>query len=294
MITIDTITHTLFGVGIYKSINKEKMSKKEKYALLFTSIGASQIPDIDFISQFWDTEGLYQMWHRGITHSIFLVPIWALLFYLISRYIFRIKGVQSYFVALISVFIHNTSDVFNAWGTGYLEPFSSVRLSLGTVPIIDFVIWLIFLLVFLASKVYPKVKTYSLFRIGWVLITLHIGIQSLQGYVLYEQYKASYQDIALSPSFIPWNFTIVGKNNHTVDIINDSLLTKADLVERIQSNKEVDLDRLFEMNPAAKTLYNWAPFVVVVDDEERVGIFDPRFYRNGESFLAEYLEKNSK
>lgn len=291
---MDTITHTLFGFGIYKSVNKENMRKKEKNVLLFTSIGASQIPDIDIISKFWDTEGLYQMWHRGITHSVFMVPIWALLFYLISRYIFKIKGPQSYVVALISVFIHNTSDVFNAWGTGYLEPFSAVRLSLGTVPIIDFVIWFTFLIVFFASKVYRTVKTHSLYRIGWVLITLHIAIQSIQGYVVYEQYKGTYEEIALTPSFIPWNFTIVGKSEHTVDIINDSLLTKAELVERLQSNKEIDLDTLFAENPAAKTLYNWAPFVVVVDDQERIGIFDPRFYRNGDSFLAEYIEKNTE
>ncbi|MEK5382265.1 metal-dependent hydrolase [Niallia sp. FSL W8-0635] len=288
---MDTITHTLFGVGIYQGINKEKMSKKEKYALLVTSIGASQIPDIDVISQLWDTTGQYQMWHRGITHSIFLAPIWALFFYIINRYIFKIKGVQSYFIALLAVFIHNTSDVFNAWGTGYLEPFSTVRLTFGTVPIVDLVIWFIFLLTFIATKVYPKVKTHVLFRIGWVLIVLHIAIQSIQGSILYNNYKTDYQDLALSASFIPWHFTIVGKNDNTIDLINDSLLTKAEFVDRLTSSDEVNLDHLFAENPAAATLYRWSPFVVVVDDDNRIGIYDPRFYRNGESFLGEYLDK---
>ncbi|WP_312093088.1 metal-dependent hydrolase [Niallia sp.] len=288
---MDTITHTLFGFGIYQSVNKEKMSKKEKYALLITSIGASQIPDIDVISQFWDTTGQYQMWHRGITHSIFLAPIWALLFYIINRFIFKIKGFQSYFIALLAVFIHNTSDVFNAWGTGYLEPFSAVRLTFGTVPIVDLVIWFIFLLSFVASKVYPKVQTYLLFRIGWILIVLHIAVQSIQGSILYKKYKLDYQELALSASFIPWHYTIIGKNDDTIDIINDSLLTKAEFVERITSNNEVDLDLLFAENPAAATLYQWSPFVVVVDEKKRIGIYDPRFYRNGESFLGEYLDK---
>ncbi|WP_342665000.1 metal-dependent hydrolase [Shimazuella kribbensis] len=160
---MDTITHTLFGLGIYNGMNKEEMSRKTKYALLFTTIGASQIPDIDVISQLWDTAGQYQMWHRGITHSIFLVPIWALLFSLINRFIFGIKGMLSFFAALISVFIHNTSDLFNAWGTGYLEPFSSVRITLGTIPIVDFVIWFIFLMTFIITKVYPKENHISSF-----------------------------------------------------------------------------------------------------------------------------------
>ncbi|MEQ2468315.1 metal-dependent hydrolase [Niallia sp. HCP3S3_B10] len=288
---MDTITHTLFGVGIYQSVNKEQMSKKEKYALLLTSIGASQIPDIDVISQLWDTTGQYQMWHRGITHSVFLAPIWALLFYIINRYIFKIKGIQSFFIALLAVFIHNTSDVFNAWGTGYLEPFSTVRLTFGTIPIVDLVIWFIFLLAFVATKIYPKVKTHLLFRIGWILIVLHIALQSIQGSILYKYYQEDYQDLALSASFIPWHFTIVGKNGDTVDIINDSLLSNAEFVERITSSNNVDLDLLFAENPAAATLYQWSPFVVVVEDNNRIGIYDPRFYRNGESFLGEYLEK---
>lgn len=288
---MDTITHTLFGVGIYQSVNKEKMNKQQKYALLITSIGASQIPDIDVISQLWDTTGQYQMWHRGITHSIFLAPLWALFFYIINRFVFKIKGIQSYFIALLAVFIHNTSDVFNAWGTGYLEPFSSVRLTFGTVPIVDLVIWFIFLLTFFGSKLYPKVKTHVLFRIGWVLIVLHIAIQSIQGSILYKNYKTDYQDLALSASFVPWHFTVIGKNDNTIDIINDSLLTKADFVERITSSNEADLNLLFAENPAAATLYKWSPFVVVVDDNNRIGIYDPRFYRNGDSFLGEYWDK---
>jgi inner membrane protein len=288
---MDTITHTLFGFGIYQSVNKEKMSKKEKYALLLTSIGASQIPDIDVISQLWDITGQYQMWHRGITHSIFLAPIWALFFYIINRFIFKIKGIQSYFIALLAVFIHNTSDVFNAWGTGYFEPFSAVRLTFGTVPIVDLVIWFIFLLAFVASKIYPKVQTHLLFRIGWILIVLHIAVQSIQGSILYNNYKSDYQELALSARFIPWHFTIIGKNDDTIDIVNDSLLSKAEFVERITSSNNADLDLLFAENPAAATLYKWSPFVVVVDDNNRIGIYDPRFYRNGESFLGEYWDK---
>lgn len=120
---------------------------------------------------------------------------------------------------------------------------------------------------------------------------LHIAIQSIQGSILYNNYKTDYQDLALSASFIPWHFTIVGKNDNTIDLINDSLLTKAEFVDRLTSSDEVNLDHLFAENPAAATLYRWSPFVVVVDDDNRIGIYDPRFYRNGESFLGEYLDK---
>lgn len=291
---MDSITHTLFGIGIYKAINKENLSKKEKQALLFTAIGGSQIPDIDVISQLWDTTGQYQMWHRGITHSIFLVPVWALMFSLLNRFLFGTSMFRFFLVALLAVFIHDTSDIFNAWGTGYLEPFTSKRLTFGTVSIIDFVIWFIFLLSFIMAKKRPNLKEFKVFRIAWLLIGLHILIQSIQGYVVYQQYESQYDQVALSASFVPWKFSVIGKSQGSVEIINDSLLTEAELVTRLESSDESNLDDLFEKNPKAKTLYQWSPFVVVVDNDDQLGIYDPRFYRNGQSFLFEYMEKQDK
>ncbi|MFC3885388.1 metal-dependent hydrolase [Bacillus songklensis] len=290
---MDTITHTLFGLGIYKAINKENMSKREKQTLLFTAIGASQIPDIDVISQLWDTSGQYQMWHRGITHSLFLVPVWALLFFILNFFIFRLKSWRFFWIALLAVFIHDTSDVFNAWGTGYLEPFSNARLTFGTIPIIDFVIWFIFLLAFILSKK-GSYKESSIYRISWIMIALHIIIQSIQGYALYKQYEPRYEQLALSASFLPWNYSVIGKDENTVDIIQDSLLTQKHLMYKLQSSDNSNLKKLFKQNPKAQTLYKWSPFVVVVDNEERLGIYDPRFYRKGQSFLFEFIEKTQK
>ncbi|QRG65865.1 hypothetical protein [Brevibacillus choshinensis] len=52
-----------------------------------------------------------------------------------------------------------------------------------------------------------------------------------------------------------------------------------------------NLYSLFHGNPKAQALYEWAPFVVVIDNEETLGIYDPRFYRNRESFLHESISK---
>jgi inner membrane protein len=191
------------------------MNKREKMAYLFTSIAASQIPDIDVISQFWDKEGLYQMWHRGITHSIYLTPIWALLLYGLCILFFRVKDMRLFFLGWIAVIIHNSSDLFNAWGTGYLEPFSHIRITFGTIPIIDFVLWIIMGTAFFLSRKVKRRRPFY-FRVAWMLI-------------------------------------------------------------------------LFSERPEAKTLYQWAPFVVIVDDGKQLGLYDPRFYHNGQSFLYEYI-----
>nr|WP_205825404.1 metal-dependent hydrolase [Bacillus sp. RO1] len=289
-LTVDTITHTLFGMTIYGAVDKRQDDKRTKIAMFVSAVGASQIPDSDVISSLWDTEGMYQMWHRGITHSLFIVPIWAFLFFLISIWFLKRKDWRFLWVPLIAVFIHNTSDLFNAWGTGYLEPFSTIRITFGTLPIVDFVIWIIIAIAFFARKLWNK-ERHQLYRLVWVLIIAHVALQTSQGYLLYKQYEDKYEQVALSANFLPWHFSIIGKNEHTVEIFDDALFTDPKLQYTLKSAEEADLDTLFAEVPEAKTLYEWSPFVVIVDDKEKLGIYDPRFYRNGQSFLFEYIEK---
>ncbi|MCA1032600.1 metal-dependent hydrolase [Bacillus timonensis] len=291
---MDSVTHALFGLTQYGAINKNEMDEKLKRAVFTTTLVGSEIPDIDVISQLWDETGMYQMWHRGITHSLFMVPIWAFLIALLCTVIFRTKHFPKLFlIGTIAVFIHSTSDLFNAWGTGYFEPFTQLRITLGTIPIIDFIFWLImFGAMFFGRRL--KGNTFKVYRVAWLLIGFHVLIQSVQGYVLYQQYENKYDQLALSASFLPWHFTVIGKTDNKVELVNDSLLREAELVYSLQSAEDADLERLFSEVPEAETLYNWAPFVVVVDDDERLGLYDPRFYRNGQSFLFEYIEKNQK
>lgn len=288
---MDTITHTLFGLAIYGAFKKQNDSKLYNRALFVTAIGASQIPDIDVVSQLWDTQGLYQMWHRGITHSLFLTPLWALLFFLIAWAVFRIKDKRLLYIPWIAVFIHITSDLFNAWGTGYLEPFSQARLTFGTVPIVDVVFWVAILAAFIISK-RTSIPSYKVYRMAWLVMLIHVAAQSAYGLFLYQEYGKKYDQVALSADFVPFNFSVFGKKDGRVDIIKTALFTKDQLQNTLQSREQADLKLLFEKRPQAKTLYQWAPFVVIVDDDKYLGLYDPRFYRNGQSFLFEYVKKS--
>ncbi|KAF0824877.1 hydrolase [Cytobacillus firmus] len=290
---MDTITHTLFGLSLYGAVDKTDMDKNSRRAYLLTAVGASQIPDIDVISRLWDTEGLYQMWHRGITHSVFLTPLWALLFLLLSFLLFRVKDKKLFLLGWLAVFIHNTSDLFNAWGTGYLEPFSALRVTFGTIPIVDLVFWAIIGTAFFFTK-RNKSKSPYYFKMAWAFMLLHVVIQSAQGYLIYKQYDDHYEQVALSAEFIPWTYSVITKKDGEVTIFHDNLFTEKKTRYVLQSEETADLDKLFSQSPEAKTLYEWSPFVVLVDDDERLGLYDPRFYRNGQSFLFEYIEKNTE
>jgi inner membrane protein len=293
-VNMDTVTHTLFGIIMYRSINKQDMSTDMKRSLLFTTLVGSQIPDIDVISQWWDTSGQYLMWHRGITHSVFLIPIWALLLSLVCFFIWRTKDKRIFYTGLFAVFIHDTSDIFNAWGTGYLEPFSHIRLTFGTIPIVDLTVWAIILGAFLFARVRKQVPAPKVFKAAWCLIAAHFLIQSIQGYVIYQSVDDRYEKVALSAEFVPWHYQVIGKKGDVVEISDATVWNDPKLVHTLQTATNADLNELFAKNPAAKTLQQWAPLVVIVDDEKRTGLYDPRFYRNGQSFLFEFIEKGQE
>lgn len=286
---MDTITHTLFGLTLYGAADKRDLQQHEKRALFVTTLVGSQIPDSDVISRLWDTEGMYQMWHRGITHSIFLVPLFALLIYILVRLLFRVTDIRYFWWALLSVFIHNTSDLFNAWGTGYFEPISDVRITFGVIPIVDFVYWGIFLVAWLVAR--KQEVRYKTYRYAWSALVLYVAIQSAQGAYLYQAYADEHDEVALSASFIPTQFTVITKTDENVSLYKDSIYQEKTLQYNLTSDEQVSLEPLFEANQEALTLMKWSPFVVIVANEERLGVFDPRFYDGESSFLYEYIER---
>ncbi|UHA71900.1 metal-dependent hydrolase [Paenibacillus sp. 481] len=288
---MDTVTHTLFGLTLYAAVDKKDFTPNQKKALLLTTVVGSNIPDIDVISAWWDTAGRYQMWHRGITHSIFLVPVWAAIMSLFNWLVFKVKGWKLLAMGLLAVFIHNTSDLFNAWGTGYVEPFATTRVTFGTIPIVDFTFWAIMLGGLLFSKIKKPTNQPRVYKIVWALMISHLIIQSVQGYALHQKYADQYDEFALAAGFVPGQFQMIGKKGDTVTISNANVFTEPKLTVQLKSKESSNLDRLFMENPKAKTLHEWSPFVVIVDNDKEIGIYDPRFYRNGESFLYESISK---
>ena len=108
---------------------------------------------------------------------------------------------------------------------------------------------------------------------------------------MYQTYADEQDEVALSASFIPTQFTVITKTDEKVSIYRDSIYQKSTLQYELTSAEKTSLEPLFEMNQEARTLTKWSPFVVIVANEERLGVFDPRFYDGESSFLYEYIER---
>jgi inner membrane protein len=287
---MDTVTHTLFGLTTYGAVKKEEMDRNKKRALLFSALTSSQIPDIDVVANITETgRVMEQMWHRGLTHSFFLVPIWAGLIYVVAYFIWKRKDLLIFYLAMVNVAIHNASDALNAWGTGVFEPLSQMRVTLGVIPIVDLVFWSIILFGFVIIRIKRHIQRYKVWRYVWVGITLHIFIQGTQGIIIYQEAIKEYEEVALTASFLPGHFSVIGKNSDIVTLSNATVWGGEVVNETIVSMDEANLEPLYQENPKAEVLVEWSPFVVVVETDEILGVYDPRFYRDGSSFLFEYI-----
>ena len=69
---MDNLTHSLVGIALSRAFFKKRMALATT-----TLVIAANAPDLDLL---WSGRGIrYLQYHRGIAHSLFALPVWALL-----------------------------------------------------------------------------------------------------------------------------------------------------------------------------------------------------------------------
>jgi inner membrane protein len=95
------------------------------------------LPDIDYILIFYDKLTFLQH-HRGLTHSLFMAPIFALLAAVLGLGLGGRRWFKSLLVLGLAVLAsHLVLDVVTAYGTQLLSPFSRHKFALDWLFIID-------------------------------------------------------------------------------------------------------------------------------------------------------------
>ncbi|WP_028399854.1 metal-dependent hydrolase [Ectobacillus panaciterrae] len=143
---MDTATHLVMGITLGGMATLDPVIAQSdigSQAVMLTSIIGSNIPDIDTVLKLRNN-AKYIRNHRGITHSIPAVILWTLL---VSGLAFLIFPTSPYLHILlwsfIAVFLHVFVDIFNAYGTQALRPFTKKWVALGVINTFDVVIFLI-------------------------------------------------------------------------------------------------------------------------------------------------------
>jgi len=133
---MDSITHIVLGAAIGEAMLGRKIGKK---GMLWGAV-ANSLPDIDVAANFFTDPATALVFHRGITHSFFfallLSPLLAYLFYRQHlKHPISFKYWLLFFI--VTIVAHDVIDVFTAYGTGLLEPFSHQRFSTNSIFVAD-------------------------------------------------------------------------------------------------------------------------------------------------------------
>lgn len=137
---MDTTTHIVMGISLGGLATIDPVVASNPVmpgAVMACAIIGSQAPDFDTILKLRNN-AVYIRNHRGLTHSIPAVLIWTLLISgVISLMVSGSDWLHLLLWTFIAVFLHVFVDIFNAYGTQALRPFSNRWIALGVINIFD-------------------------------------------------------------------------------------------------------------------------------------------------------------
>lgn len=139
-IRMDTGTHLAMGVALggLATIDPAVQADPVLFqAIMIGTVIGSHAPDFDTVLKL-KNNATYIRHHRGVTHSIPAVIIWGLV---ISSIIYLFLPSVSFFHlwmwTFIAVILHVVVDLFNAYGTQALKPFSNRWIAFGFINTFD-------------------------------------------------------------------------------------------------------------------------------------------------------------
>ena len=212
---MDTLTHALSGALLARATEPKAATVPRRTRMVVT-FWAAAFPDSDFVLRFIDPL-TYLTAHRGITHSVIMLPVWATVLALLFQFLYRRRYPwRAFFVACaLGIGIHIAGDVITSFGTMIFAPVSEWRAQLPVTFIIDPYFTLIIVAGLLASLRWPRTRTAA--AAGLFLLFSYVGAQTVLHYrakAFAEEFIAANRltqatAYALPQPFSPFNWLAV-------------------------------------------------------------------------------------
>jgi len=179
---MDTITHGIAGALIGKAILRgEDMFAAQPMnrgrIITWSLMLGAIFPDSDVLRDFFSSDKLLIVtWHRSITHSLVMLPLWALLLAGITRaFANRRKWEAPSFRALTAIYAagilsHIVLDLVTSFGTMIWSPLEWSRPAWDLIFIVDFTLTAIFLVPQLLAWVYAHPEKVRRRAVGMWLV----------------------------------------------------------------------------------------------------------------------------
>jgi inner membrane protein len=129
---VDPLTHLATGV-----ICSQLLPAPSRWWAATAGAVFALLPDVDYFFIFWDRLAFIR-YHRGFTHSLVALPLFALAGALLGRVLGGPRWFNPLFILGLAVLgSHLLLDLATSYGTQLLSPFSRRRFSLDWIFIID-------------------------------------------------------------------------------------------------------------------------------------------------------------
>lgn len=210
---------------------------------MFLGALAQSIPDVDFISSFWNDTASNLLAHRGFTHSLLFGALATISFALLAEHLHKAHRVGYHKWILffgLQISAHLFIDLFNSYGMGLLEPFSHHRFSFNAMFVADpfFSVWpgIAFVALLVLKPRFPK-RTFW-WKLGVVPCILYLFYCSINKLKIDHDVKGilskqniSYQDYFTTPTPLNnWLWYVVARTDSGFYVGFRSVFDKKDQI----------------------------------------------------------------
>ncbi len=175
---MDTLTHALSGalLGRATAARRPGPNDLSVRARVAAGFAAAAFPDTDFVLGLISPV-TYLLHHRGVTHSVLLLPLWALLLAWLLALIARDpRGFRPWYgICALALGAHILGDLITSFGTIVLAPLSDWRAAIGTTFIIDLWFTGIIAAGLVASALWRRTRVPAL--VASVVLSGYVGMQ---------------------------------------------------------------------------------------------------------------------
>ena len=236
---MDTGTHVVMGIalgGIATLDPVVGVNNSTAYAVMLGTIIGSQAPDLDTILKLRNN-AKYIRNHRGITHSIPAVFIWSFLITgLIMLFVPDSNLLHLWLWTFFAIALHVFVDIFNAYGTQALRPFTKKWIALGIINTFDPFIFIAHL-IGIAIWVSGAHAGYTFLTLYIILMGYYVIRFSMQRRIIHRLHKLlpDIEQVIISPTmrFRHWHLAIMTNTRfHVARSVNGEIILQ-DEFERV-------------------------------------------------------------
>jgi membrane-bound metal-dependent hydrolase YbcI (DUF457 family) len=180
---MDPVTHAITGA----LLGKAYFSKRQARVSIFAATLGAVFPDIDIVAEAVSRNPLAIIkYHRGITHSFFGLPFFAMGLAWLTRWVARRCQLESPSWAMLTLIYgvgiasHIVLDGMTSFGTRMWTPFSQRRVAWDLLFIIDLTLTSIALLPQIMAWIYRD-RRRSMLRAAWMWLLFSLAIAAAWG-----------------------------------------------------------------------------------------------------------------